>query len=133
MSSGKVLIAILGLDQHEVGAMAVVSGLRDAGLEVVYAGRFNLPPGVVQAAIQEDVAVIGISVHSWEYLHYIDELLESLREQGAEIPVVVGGSVLTPDDERDLRARGVARAYGSSSTMGEIVTELTDLAGAQAQ
>ena len=72
----KVLIGILGVDQHEVGAMTVARILRDAGMEVIYAGRFNLPPTIVQAAIEEDVDVIGLSCHSWEYIHYMDDLFQ---------------------------------------------------------
>jgi len=129
-ASGKVLIAILGLDQHEVGALAVASALRDAGVEVIYAGRFNLPPGIVESAIQEDVAVIGLSAHSWEYLHYIDEILELFQDHGLEILIVVGGSVVTPGDAEALRAKGVAGAYGSSATLRDVVEGIRALIAA---
>ena len=91
----RVLIGILGLDQHEVGAMAVSRILRDAGMEVVYLGRFNLPADIAKAAIEEGADVIGLSCHSWEYLHYLDPLFAALRENGLDTPVVVGGSVVT--------------------------------------
>ncbi|HEX7409428.1 MAG TPA: cobalamin-dependent protein, partial [Candidatus Binatia bacterium] len=87
----RVWIGMLGLDQHEVGAIAVARLLRDAGIEVIYAGRFNLPAGIVKAAVEEDVDVIGLSCHSWEYLEYVDELMGLLRERELELPVVVGG------------------------------------------
>lgn len=128
----KVLIAILGLDQHEVGAIAIARILRDAGMEVVYAGRFNLPASVVKTAIDEDVDIIGISSHSWEYLYYADELLERLRQEQAEIPVVVGGSVVTPGDVRTLLDKGVAAAFGPTAKADEMVTALQELAGQRA-
>ena len=101
----KVLIAILGLDQHEAGAYAVSSLLRDAGMEVIYLGCFNVPKTIVKAAIEEDVDVVGVSVHSWEYLDYMDELLGLLRGENADIPVVLGGSVITPGDGKRMLRR----------------------------
>ncbi|MCL4231777.1 MAG: cobalamin-dependent protein [Dehalococcoidia bacterium] len=132
MKRVKVLIAILGLDQHEVGAVAVARILRDAGMEVIYAGRFNLPAGVVKTAIDEDVDVIGISCHSWEYLYYADELMELLRKEQAEVPVVVGGSVVTPGDARELKEKGIAAAFGPASRPEEMVQSIRELAAARA-
>ena len=115
-----MLIGMLGLDQHEVGAVAVARLLRDAGMEVIYLGRFNLPPGIVKTARDENADVIGLSCHSWEYLHYIDELLALLGQQGLAVPVVVGGSVLTAADERLLRDKGVAATFGPTSSVEDI-------------
>ena len=127
MSRLKILIAILGLDQHEVGAMTVARALREAGMEVIYTGRFNLPAAIVQTALDEDVDVIGLSAHSWEYLYYIDDLLERLRQHDLSIPVVLGGSVITPTDAQTLRLKGVAAAFGSSSTTDEVVSTIRGL------
>ncbi len=127
MPSNKVLIAILGLDQHEVGAMIIASALRDAGVEVVYGGRFNLPPAILESAIEEDVGVIALSAHSWEYLEYIDEILEGLKAQGLDVPVVIGGSVITTDDEKALLAKGVAGAFGSADTAEQVVAAIKRL------
>jgi len=126
----RVLIAMLGLDQHEVGAIAVTGMLRDAGMEVVYAGRFNLPQAVVKAALEEGVDVIGLSCHSWEYLYYLDELLALLRRHGLDIPVIVGGSVVTPGDAQTLLAKGISAAFGPTATPDEIIATVTELAGA---
>ena len=126
----RVLIAVLGLDQHEVGALAVTRLLRDAGMEVVYVGRFNLPASVVKAALEESVDVIGLSCHSWEYLYYVDELLQLLREQDLDVPVVVGGSVVIPTDARALLDKGVCAAFGPTATPAEIVATLRKLVGA---
>lgn len=130
MKKIRVLIAMLGLDQHEVGAIAVAGVLRDAGMEVVYAGRFNLPRAVVKTALEEGVDVIGLSCHSWEYLHYLDELLELLRAQSPEIPVIVGGSVVTAGDARALLAKGIRAAFGPTALPEEIVATVRQLAGA---
>jgi methylmalonyl-CoA mutase C-terminal domain/subunit len=129
MTRAKILIAVVGLDQHEVGALSVAHALREAGMEVVYNGRFNLPPAIVEAALEEGVDLIGLSAHSWEYLHYIDEILQGLREAGLNIPVVLGGSVITPSDEKILLEKGVAAAFGPSSTMDRAVAVIRDLVG----
>jgi hypothetical protein len=83
----RVLIGMVGLDQHELGAIVVSKLLRDAGMEVVYGGKFNIPPKLVKASIEEDVDVIGLSCHSWEYLYYLPKLLELMRENGLVTPV----------------------------------------------
>jgi methylmalonyl-CoA mutase C-terminal domain/subunit len=123
----RILITIMGLDQHEVGAVAVSRLLRDAGMEVIYTGRFNLPERVARTAIDEDVDVVGLSCHSWEYLYYVDELLGLLSGQGAAIPLVVGGSVVTPSDAAALKERGVADAFGPTATPAEIVATISAL------
>jgi methylmalonyl-CoA mutase, C-terminal domain len=120
----KVLVTILGLDQHEVGAMAIAATLRDAGMEVVYGGRFNLPPAVVNSALQEDVDVIGISAHSWEYLHFLDDIFDGLKAAGMDVPVIIGGSVVTDTDKADILSKGVTAAFGPTDTPAEIVAEI---------
>jgi methylmalonyl-CoA mutase C-terminal domain/subunit len=124
----RVLLAILGLDQHEAGAFAVARLLRDAGMEVIYLGRFGTPETVVVAALDEGVDVIGLSCHSWEYLYYLDELFELLNTRGLDIPVVVGGSVLSRDDENEIQAKGVAATFGPGADGGEIVRQIRSLA-----
>jgi len=121
MKTKRVLIAVLGLDQHEVGAVAVSRALRDAGIEVIYAGRFNLPPMLVETAMQEGVDLIGISCGSWEYLYLVPELIEMLKEQGLDIPVIIGGPIITPGDEREMKEMGVAATFGPGSTTEEII------------
>ena len=124
----RILLAILGLDQHEAGAFAVARLLRDAGMEVIYLGRFGTPETVVDAALEEGVDVIGLSCHSWEYLYYLDELFELLKSRDLDIPVVVGGSVLSQDDENSVQAKGVAATFGPGSDADEIVQQIRSLA-----
>ena len=124
----RILLAILGLDQHEAGAFAVARLLRDAGMEVIYLGRFATPEIVVDSALEEGVDVIGLSCHSWEYLYYLEELFELLKSRELDIPVVVGGSVLSRDDKNEIQAKGVAATFGPGSDAGEIVQQIRSLA-----
>ena len=124
----RVLIAMLGIDQHEVGAIAISRILRNAGMEVIYVGRFNLPPAVVNAAVQEDVDVIGLSCHSWEYQYFVPELIQLIADEQLEIPLVVGGSVVTPKDEATLMEMGVKAAFGPSSTPEDMIETIRDIA-----
>ena len=117
----RVFIGTLGMDQHEVGAIAISRMLRDAGMEVIYAGKFNLPSMIVKTTIEEDVNVIGISCHSWEYLYYIPELLKLLKEKDLQIPVILGGSVITPGDTKTLLKKGIAAAFGPSAKADDII------------
>jgi methylmalonyl-CoA mutase C-terminal domain/subunit len=127
MKKIRVLIGVLGMDQHEVGAVAVSRLLRDSGMEIIYLGRFNTPAGIVKTSIEEDADVIGLSCHSWEYLYYMPELIGMLKEQHLSIPIVVGGSVITPGDSKKLKDMGVAVAFGPSATNDEIVESIQQL------
>jgi methylmalonyl-CoA mutase, C-terminal domain len=125
----RVLVAVLGLDQHETGALAVSSILRDAGMEVIYLGRFASAQTIAATAIDEGVDVVGVSCHSWEYLYSVDDLLRLLAKGTDDrIPLVVGGSVVTPADGRALREKGVAAVFGSSASADEIVSTVRGLA-----
>ena len=124
----RVLLSMLGLDQHEAGAFAVARLLRDAGMEVVYQGRFGVPEAIVEAAVQEGVDIIGLSCHSWEYLYYLDDMLQLMKDRGVTTPVVVGGSVLTQGDRDTLISKGVAATFGPGSESGEIIEQLREIA-----
>lgn len=129
MNSIRVLIGILGMDQHELAAVGIAKMLRDDGMEVVYAGCFNTPETIYQAAIEEDIDVIGISSHSWEYLYYIPELMELLKKDEDSIPVVIGGSVITPKDRKVLDNIGVSAIFGSGTSDQEVISSIRSLAG----
>jgi methylmalonyl-CoA mutase C-terminal domain/subunit len=131
MANARVVIGMLGLDQHELGAIAVARMLRDAGMEVVYAGRFNTPESIVQIALDEDADVIGISCHSWEYVEYVPELMKLVAEKDADVSVVLGGSVITPADASRMKQQGVAAVFGPGAESADIVATLADLAGAR--
>jgi methylmalonyl-CoA mutase cobalamin-binding domain/chain len=122
---GRIVVGTLGLDQHEVGAMAVAQLLMRHGFEVVYLGRFNTPARLAAVAEQEDADVVGVSVHSWELAAYAGELVDACHAAGAA--VVVGGSVLTEADERALAARGVDATFGPYAPDESIVARLEEL------
>jgi methylmalonyl-CoA mutase C-terminal domain/subunit len=124
----RALVTVLGLDQHEAGALAVARILRDAGIEVVYPGRFQTPHTIATVAMQEDVDVVGISAHSWEVLHYAGELAELLRAADPPIPIVVGGSLMTDGDRAELVASGVDETVAPTATEEEIVATFRRLA-----
>ncbi|MGR9089799.1 MAG: cobalamin B12-binding domain-containing protein [Gammaproteobacteria bacterium] len=121
MSSIRVLVGVLGMDQHELGAIGIAKMLRDDGMEVIYTGCFNTPGTIVQTAIEEDADVIGISSHSWEYLYYMPELLALLEQNGLDIPVILGGSVITDEDAKTMLAKGVAAVFGSGAVVSDMV------------
>lgn len=117
----RVLISKAGLDGHEVGAKVVARSLADAGMEVIYTGLRQTPEMVVDAAIQEDVDVIGISILSGAHMFFLPEILRLLKERNAEdIPVIAGG-VIPVEDIGELKKLGIKEVFPSGSTMQEIV------------
>jgi methylmalonyl-CoA mutase, C-terminal domain len=117
----RVVIGCFGLDQHEAGALLAARILTDAGAEVIYLGRFQLPNQLAQIAEAEDADVIGVSCHSWEYLRYTVELIKLLAGTDDPPAVVLGGSVITPTDQRTLLAQGVAAVVGPGAPTERIV------------
>jgi methylmalonyl-CoA mutase C-terminal domain/subunit len=124
----RVIVAILGLDQHETGALAVTAMLRDAGMEVIYLGRFASPESVAAAAIEESADVVGISCHSWEYLHYLDDLLHGLAREAQRIPLMIGGSIISPSEKARLLEKGVSAVFGAGASSDDIVGSIQRLA-----
>ena len=119
---GRVVIGTLGLDQHEVGAMAISQLLVRHGYEVIYLGRFNTPERLAAVAAQEDADIVGVSVHSWEFTAYADELLGRCRELG--VGLIFGGSVLTETDRADLLARGADAVFGPYASEEGMLREI---------
>lgn len=128
----RVLISVLGLDQHEAGALAITRMLRDAGMEVIYTGRFSLPSTILEIATQEDVDVVGISAHSWEFLYYAEELVQMMSATDPVVPVVVGGSVITDADRKQVLDAGLHVVH-RGATEAEIVTEFRRLAAPESR
>ena len=120
----RVLLAKVGLDGHDRGIKVVARVLRDAGMDVVYTGLHRTPGEVVQAAVQEDVDVLGVSLLSGAHMTIIPEILEQLKETGAaDIRVVVGG--VMPDDDIDaLKEMGVAEVLLQDTPPDAIVATL---------
>lgn len=124
----RMVIGMLGIDQHEVGALAVTRILREAGIEVIYAGKFQTPESLSRVALDEDADVVGVSVHSWEFLDLLPPLMRLLRARGSPARVVVGGSILTARDAGALRELGVAATFDATATEPEIVAGIRGLA-----
>ena len=119
----RVLVAKVGLDGHDRGIKVVARLLRDAGMEVVYTGLFQTPATVASAAIQEDVDLVGLSMLSGAHLTLAPLVVEALRAQGSDIPVVVGG-IVPANDLADLEEAGVAAVFGPGATAEEMVATI---------
>ncbi|ESP89216.1 cobalamin B12-binding domain-containing protein [Candidatus Halobonum tyrrellensis] len=118
----RCLIAKVGLDGHDRGAHVISRAFRDAGFEVVYSGLHRAPEEIVQAAVQEDVDVLGISILSGAHNTLVPKVIEGLEEYGAfdDTLILVGGIV--PDEDREkLLEMGVAAVFGPGTPMSETV------------
>lgn len=118
----RVLIAKPGLDGHDRGAKIVARALRDAGMEVIYTGLHQRPEEIVEAALQEDVHCIGLSIHSGAHMTLFPKVVELLRERGADDIVVFGGGIIPADDAARLKDLGVAEIF----TPGARTTDIAD-------
>ena len=118
----RVLIAKPGLDGHDRGAKVVARALRDAGMEVIYAGLRQTPENIVDAAIQEDVDLVGLSILSGAHMALFPKVLKLLKVRGArDVPVFAGG-IIPDEDASKLRKLGVRAIYGPGTSLEEIVT-----------
>ena len=125
----RVLVAKPGLDGHDRGAKVVARALRDAGMEVIYTGLRQTPEMVVQSAVQEDVDVIGLSIHSGAHNYILDRVVELLKEHDSEdILLVVGGIIPRRDVER-LQELGVAAIFPPGTTTSEIIEFIRERVG----
>jgi methylmalonyl-CoA mutase, C-terminal domain len=124
----RVLIAKPGLDGHDRGAKVVARALRDAGMEVIYAGLRQTPEAIVESAVEEDVDLIGLSILSGAHMVLFPRILKLLKEkQVADIPVFAGG-IIPDEDARRLRKIGVKAIFGPGATLEEIVTTARSIA-----
>lgn len=116
----RVLVAKPGLDGHDRGAKLVARILRDAGMEVIYTGLRQTPEMVAEAALQEDVDVVGLSILSGAHLELFPAIMERLREKGLEVLVVAGG-IIPEEDIPSLEQMGVRAVFGPGTTSQQIV------------
>ncbi len=117
----------MGIDQHENGAIAVSRMLREAQMRVEYFGKFQTPAAVAARAIEQGADVVGISCHSWEYLKLVPLLIAELKQRGADIPVIIGGSVITPEDAERMRQAGVAAVFATAVDGAKMIEAVRDL------
>jgi methylmalonyl-CoA mutase C-terminal domain/subunit len=119
----RVLIAKPGLDGHDRGAKVVARALRDAGFEVIYTGLHQTPQMVVEAAVQEDVDIVGLSILSGAHVPLVTAVQELFNTRKIKKPIFVGG-IIPPDDAKLLLNAGVAAVFGPGSSTAEIVSEI---------
>ncbi len=124
MSIIRVLIAKPGLDGHDRGAKVIARGLRDAGMEVIYSGLRQTAPMIVNAAVQEDVDAIGLSVLSGAHMRYFREVAQGLKERGAEEILLFGGGIIPDQDLPALTEMGVGRVFTPGTTIQDVVAWL---------
>ncbi len=117
----RVLIAKPGLDGHDRGAKVVARGLRDAGMEVIYTGLRQTPEQIVNAAIQEDVDFIGLSILSGAHNHLFPEIMRLLKEKGGEDIHVFAGGIIPEDDIPFLKSIGIERVFLPGTKISEVV------------
>ncbi|HEX7222739.1 MAG TPA: cobalamin B12-binding domain-containing protein [Candidatus Limnocylindrales bacterium] len=116
----KVLIAKPGLDGHDRGAKVLARGLRDEGFEVVYTGLRQTPEMVVNAALQEDVDVVGLSILSGAHMTLLPRITNLMRERGLDDVLVTAGGIIPDDDVDTLKEAGVSRVFGPGTTIAEV-------------
>ena len=117
----RVLVAKPGLDGHDRGAKVVARALRDAGMEVIYTGIRQTPEMIAEAALQEDVDVVGLSILSGAHMALCPRVVELLRAQDMADVVVLVGGIIPDDDVAPLQALGVKGVFGPGTSTGEIV------------
>jgi methylmalonyl-CoA mutase C-terminal domain/subunit len=122
----RILVAKPGLDGHDRGAKVVARGLRDAGFEVIYTGLHQTPAMIVEAAVQEDVDAVGLSILSGAHMTLFPEVMKLLRDKGAEDVLVFGGGIIPEEDKQSLYDQGCGRLFGPGTEIAEIVKYLQE-------
>jgi methylmalonyl-CoA mutase C-terminal domain/subunit len=117
----RVLVAKPGLDGHDRGAKVIARALRDAGMEVIYTGLRQTPEMIVNAALQEDVQVIGLSILSGAHNAIVPRVMELLKEKGMTDVMVIVGGIVPDEDAARLKSLGVAAVFQPGSSLEEIV------------
>jgi len=117
----RVLAAKPGLDGHDRGIKVVASALMDAGMEVIYTGLRQTPAQIVEAAIQEGVDVIAMSILSGAHDYLFPKVMELLKEKGVQDVLVLGGGIIPDEDIPALKDAGIAEIFGPGTTTGEII------------
>jgi methylmalonyl-CoA mutase C-terminal domain/subunit len=117
----RVLLGKAGLDGHDRGVKVIARGFRDAGFEVIYTGLHQAPEQIVNAAIQEDVDMVGLSCLSGAHLHLFSEVVKQLREKGAGDITIIGGGIIPPEDISQLKEIGVKEVFLPGTNIQTIV------------
>jgi methylmalonyl-CoA mutase C-terminal domain/subunit len=122
----RVLVAKVGLDGHDRGAKVIAAALRDAGMEVIYTGLRQTPEMVVNAALQEDVDVIGVSILSGAHNTIFPKLIEKLKEKKMEDVLLTGGGIIPDEDMKHLTEIGVGKLFAPGTNTNDIATYIKE-------
>jgi methylmalonyl-CoA mutase C-terminal domain/subunit len=122
----RVLIAKVGLDGHDRGAKVIASFLRDAGMEVIYTGLRQTPEMVVNAALQEDVDAIGVSILSGAHMTVFPKVMNLMKEKGLTDVLLTGGGIIPDKDMKQLNEMGVGKLFPPGTDTKEIVGYITE-------
>lgn len=122
----RVLVAKVGLDGHDRGAKVIATALRDAGMEVIYTGLRQTPEMVVNAALQEDVDAIGISILSGAHMTVFPKVFSLMKEKGMNDVLLTGGGIIPEEDMKNLQEQGVGRLFPPATSTTEIADYITD-------
>lgn len=128
----RVLVAKPGLDGHDRGAKVIARALRDAGMEVIYTGLRQTPEMVAEAALQEDVDIVGLSILSGAHMTLVPRILELLKEQGQSSVKVMLGGIIPDDDRPKLQELGVAGVFGPGTNTEAIIRAFREAASGTA-
>ncbi|RFS22589.1 methylmalonyl-CoA mutase [Chitinophaga silvatica] len=122
----RVLVAKVGLDGHDRGAKVIASALRDAGMEVIYTGLRQTPEMVVNAALQEDVDAIGISILSGAHMTVFPKIIAQMDEKGMKDVLLTGGGIIPEEDMKELKEMGVGELFPPGTNTQDIAAYITD-------
>ena len=122
----RVLLAKPGLDGHDRGIKVIAAAFRDAGMEVIYSGLRQTPAMIVDAAIQEDVDAIGVSILSGAHMTLFPAVLDEMKSRGAKDILLFGGGIIPDDDKAELEKMGVARIFTPGAPTDEAIQFLRD-------
>jgi len=122
----RVLVAKVGLDGHDRGAKVIATALRDAGMEVIYTGLRQTPEMVVNAALQEDVDAIGISILSSAHNTVFPKIIALMKEKKMDDVLLTGGGIIPEEDMKALNKMGVGKLFAPGATTAEIADYITD-------
>ncbi|MBZ0309001.1 MAG: cobalamin B12-binding domain-containing protein [Anaerolineae bacterium] len=117
----RVLVAKVGLDGHDRGAKVIARALRDAGMEVIYTGLQQTPDMIAEAALQEDVQIIGLSILSGAHMTLVPRVVDSLKSHGLDDVKVIVGGIIPADDIEKLKEIGIKGVFGPGSKTEEII------------
>jgi methylmalonyl-CoA mutase C-terminal domain/subunit len=129
----RVHVAKPGLDGHDRGAKVVAAALRDAGMEVIYTGLHQTPEMIANAAIQEDVDVVGLSILSGAHMTLFGRVRDLLTEQGREDILLTGGGIIPKEDMEALNAQGIGKLFGPGTPTTDLIDYIKEWFSARQQ